>query len=512
MNNPSRGDLRSTRPGSPGEGTQGELLLTGAIRQARKPRLRGSVLIWALLLCGSVLIWLGFNVICWHAVFYPPTKEPFLIASKHVPNVSERSCSLNVEYVPISDKSVNAYKSFALSYFFNFFGLDLKHCAAVDFSSGQRNGGRYTDYRDVKTIWFYILRLNRISVNPCVKWECFRRAIEQDIEPDAVKLSFDWVVHVKRLRRRHEYSCAFLADDDLNIPVGRIGAVFCYLHRIFENVILTLQRGGLPLEYSRLPYHDKTLPLNGVQGTQANTNADDSYESQCDCTTNGDLIVDSGPDRDWWHAHDPYSILILSAFDCGAILVGGLVGGLFLSAPLHGWRRRRARRIGWLCMGCAGCLLGIGTFLAGWGWAWGTYLPEAENNEKCGCHGGHTVPQKYLLTIPNYWGTVIAREGLDMANVLSTDKQIAVIGALAEGSAIRHLESVSVKETFRGKMVWEGAVEVFELIEHPKASRLYAWIQDADGKKRHFTVLHVEPVDSPQKAVQAAILQDYRDA
>jgi hypothetical protein len=76
----------------------------------------------------------------------------------------------------------------------------------------------------------------------------------------------------------------------------------------------------------------------------------------------------------------------------------------------------------------------------------------------------------------------------------------------------RHVESVTVHESFQGKTVWKGIVEVFELIGHPKASRLYAWIQDADGKKRHFTVLHVAPVDSPVKAVQAAILQDYRDA
>lgn len=76
----------------------------------------------------------------------------------------------------------------------------------------------------------------------------------------------------------------------------------------------------------------------------------------------------------------------------------------------------------------------------------------------------------------------------------------------------RHVESVPVKEVFKGKTVWDGVVEVFDLIGHPKASRLYAWIQDADGKKRHFTVLHVAPVDSPLAAVRAAILQDYRNA
>jgi IS1 family transposase len=59
-------------------------------------------------------------------------------------------------------------------------------------------------------------------------------------------------------------------------------------------------------------------------------------------------------------------------------------------------------------------------------------------------HGGlmiiyrdNIVPQKHL-TSNNCWGTVI-----DMANVLNTDKKIAVIGALAEGSSIRSIERIT---------------------------------------------------------------------
>jgi len=79
------------------------------------------------------------------------------------------------------------------------------------------------------------------------------------------------------------------------------------------------------------------------------------------------------------------------------------------------------------------------------------------------------------------------------------------------GVESRHLESVSVKEEFQGKTVWEGVVEVFELIGHPKASRLYAWSHDANGaKKRHVTVLHLAPIDSPEAAVRASIARDYR--
>ncbi len=153
----------------------------------------------------------------------------------------------------------------------------------------------------------------------------------------------------------------------------------------------------------------------------------------------------------------------------------------------------------------------------------------------------------------------------DMANVLGIDKKIAIIGSLAEGSSIRsierltgvhrdtimrlgvrvgkgriatmdakmrmtrveelrdvirklhgvesrHLESVSVKETFQGKTVWEGVVEVFELIGHPTTNGLYAWshrTDDPGNPRRHVTVLHSHPITSPLMAVRAAIVQEF---
>jgi len=74
-----------------------------------------------------------------------------------------------------------------------------------------------------------------------------------------------------------------------------------------------------------------------------------------------------------------------------------------------------------------------------------------------------------------------------------------------------HIESVPVKETFKGQTVWEGIVEVFELHNHPKANRLYAWAHETDNPDkpiRHVTILHLGPVDSPLKAVQISILGD----
>jgi hypothetical protein len=77
-----------------------------------------------------------------------------------------------------------------------------------------------------------------------------------------------------------------------------------------------------------------------------------------------------------------------------------------------------------------------------------------------------------------------------------------------------YVESVSIKETFQGKTVWEGIVEVFELHGHPKAPKLYAWAYQTDNPKkpRHVTVLHLGPVTSPLLAVRAAIVQEFRNA
>lgn len=81
------------------------------------------------------------------------------------------------------------------------------------------------------------------------------------------------------------------------------------------------------------------------------------------------------------------------------------------------------------------------------------------------------------------------------------------------GVEATHVESVTVKETFEGKTVWEGVVEVFELHGHPKATRAYAWSHDTDdAKKRHVAVLHRGPVTSKLSAVRAAIVQEFRNA
>jgi hypothetical protein len=66
--------------------------------------------------------------------------------------------------------------------------------------------------------------------------------------------------------------------------------------------------------------------------------------------------------------------------------------------------------------------------------------------------------------------------------------------------------SARVREVFQGKIVWSGEVEIFKLKDHPKAQECYAWSYLDDEGKEHFTaVLKLRPVDSPEKALRAAI-------
>jgi len=72
---------------------------------------------------------------------------------------------------------------------------------------------------------------------------------------------------------------------------------------------------------------------------------------------------------------------------------------------------------------------------------------------------------------------------------------------------------VPVKETFQGKTVWEGIVEVFEIHGDSRTNRVYAWSHDTtDPKKpkRHVAVLHIAPILSAEAAVKAAIVQEFR--
>ncbi len=81
------------------------------------------------------------------------------------------------------------------------------------------------------------------------------------------------------------------------------------------------------------------------------------------------------------------------------------------------------------------------------------------------------------------------------------------------GCEAKHVETVKVCEKHEGRVIWDGEVEVFDLIGHPKAKRAYAWSHARTGVKRRFVaVLHDPPVNSPVAAVRASIVAEVKAA
>lgn len=72
------------------------------------------------------------------------------------------------------------------------------------------------------------------------------------------------------------------------------------------------------------------------------------------------------------------------------------------------------------------------------------------------------------------------------------------------------IEDVAVMENFGDQTVWNGIVHVFRVEGNPKSEKCYAWSSPITGstKRRYYAVLHVPPIDSPEKAVRASIVQD----
>jgi hypothetical protein len=69
--------------------------------------------------------------------------------------------------------------------------------------------------------------------------------------------------------------------------------------------------------------------------------------------------------------------------------------------------------------------------------------------------------------------------------------------------AARHLNTTHVTEIFKGTTLWEGSVEQFELLGHPKAKLCYGWSQ---GDPEEFvTILEMPAIKSANDAVRFAL-------
>ncbi len=79
------------------------------------------------------------------------------------------------------------------------------------------------------------------------------------------------------------------------------------------------------------------------------------------------------------------------------------------------------------------------------------------------------------------------------------------------GCESEYRSKTRVVESFEGQR-WEGEVYTFDLSGHPSAVCCYAWSSHVEGseKRRFVAVLHKPPVISPETAVRAALIKEYR--
>ena len=69
------------------------------------------------------------------------------------------------------------------------------------------------------------------------------------------------------------------------------------------------------------------------------------------------------------------------------------------------------------------------------------------------------------------------------------------------GAHSRFVKRVHVVSGSRTDPLWEGDVLVFDLLDHPRASRCYTW--ESDGEVT--TVLHDPVVDSPEESIRVML-------
>lgn len=81
------------------------------------------------------------------------------------------------------------------------------------------------------------------------------------------------------------------------------------------------------------------------------------------------------------------------------------------------------------------------------------------------------------------------------------------------GCKSKWVESIPIKETFKGETAWEGIVEVFDLKDHPTAKLAYTWSHEIEGskKRKYYAVIQQGEINSPEKAVRASIVQDFKN-
>ncbi len=259
------------------------------------------------------------------------------------------------------------------------------------------------------------------------KWLAFRKKTMPNFILKYLSWSLSQVLYIERIAsytRNYLFTCeiatdpsAFGIDNSPSVQQSGIGAGLGGGSTSSRNTYGVLQLTSLSFNGSQ--------SAKRVHGTDAPNNGESqSAEGYKSIRDSGPpigfgasaLIAATGFFGGW--GLEWYSLFCVKSRIWKAVL---FVSGVCIMACGLGW----LILYGWLCDRCNG------------------------QSPKCASQryddgGSHmnTVTQK-LLTMPYYCNTLIYIGRLDMANVLSIDKQVAIISALAEGSGIRQIERIT---------------------------------------------------------------------
>jgi len=77
----------------------------------------------------------------------------------------------------------------------------------------------------------------------------------------------------------------------------------------------------------------------------------------------------------------------------------------------------------------------------------------------------------------------------------------------------KHIETVAVRKVLQGRTIWEGDIEVFDLVDHPRAKRCFAWshaVEKGNVDEQFVAMLEIPPVISAETAVRMTIAAEVR--
>ena len=260
-------------------------------------------------------------------------------------------------------------------------------------------------------------------------WLCFREwALVKSYPHNALKF-MSW--SLASVDKRHSrFGHAIIAKNEFGPLDGQVGSQLPFRGSLGKRSGHVRGDDGFfgclsrPANMDSLASHNCSLPKQGAglspqngQGTNSDDNA--NYPGECECKASRKRCKIEA--IFWGGRNDPYICLdMILGFICEAI------GVAFI------WHHPRSLK-GWcLILMCVMCFLRMAVSL---------YRERQQEDCQNFPHNSVIVPRKYL----DAWYLLGYSNNSEasMANTLNTDKQIAIIGALAEGSSIRAIERIT---------------------------------------------------------------------